>query len=970
MRWTPPDLPSHWARGSGPAFVGRRRELGVLDEVWADVLSGSRQVVFVGGEPGAGKSRLISEVCRVVHRDGAAVLVGACAEELGPVYQPFGAIAAALLPSVHDGSLGRLGASAGEPTPGDDGGVQRRLGLLAGLDTGRGGPVLERRELFDALLEAVLAAAARRPTVLVLEDLHWAGIGSLQLLGYLVEGARDARLLILAAHRTTEPDRSEPLVREIAQLYRLPGVRRLDLPALDTEEVAEFLRREGRVPRHRAASAAVILRDRSGGNPFFLGEVWRDLESRGGVAAVGRDTAPAPDVVRETIRRRLSPLTPQERDVVCLAAVSGELVDVPLVQEAAEGEDVLMVLDALVAMGLVERMPHVPTRVRFVHALARQSILDSMSPSVLARHHERLALSLRERAAGAPGHVERLAHHFAEAAALGYTAEAVDHLEQAGELAAGRLAHEEAARRFEWAAALCNDSPSREELLLRAAHSHMLACDFARALALGAEVAGSTDPGRRLAGATAYEDAGWYTGRTGEQALQLLRDALAEVALDPEDPVHVRALGAVARALAYSGSSPEGERIAQQALELARVSGDEALLADVLSCALQVGTGPASSSTRLARAVELTGLAVRTRQWRHLGPAAYTRSVIAYEVGDTDELTRARSDLHRTARASGQRYWQWLAGCADYGERLAAGDLADADEAAESLLELGSTFGGDEVEGAHGVQSFMVRREAGRLGPARAVIDGHESLEAHWPPALLAVYVELGLAGPARRVLESVLSEGVEHLRPSARWPGTLAFLAEGVAAHGDREMRRTVRGLLAEYTGRNLLMGPFVGVFGPADRLLGVLDSLLGEGDPDAFFSSALDLSRRTDARLHEARVLADWSWHVRRTRPRDPLADVLAARSRAIAEPARLVRVLVDLDRAASDSGPAGLTPRELQVLRLLVEGCSNRVVATRLSISENTAANHVRSILAKTGSENRTQAAFFASSHGLAE
>lgn len=963
-----PDLPSHWASGSGPAFVGRRRELDVLDEAWAAVLHGERQVVFVGGEPGAGKSRLLGEVCRILHRGGAAVLVGACAEELDPVYQPFGAIAAALLPGVVDGSLE---AAAAEPWGRADE-VERRVRLLAGAE-GLGPDLVlhDRRELFDAFETVLTAAATDRPTVVVLEDLHWAGQASIQLLGHLVEHTGGARLLVLAAHRTTRPDGSEPLLQEIAALHRLPGVRRLDLAPLDTEDIAEYLRREGGVPGHRAGPAAVILRDRTGGNPFFLRELWRDLESRGGLAAVGVDTGSAPNVVRDTIRRRLAGMTDAHRDVVSLAAVSGEVVDVALVRDAGEADDVHPALDELVAMGLIEQLPHRATRVRFVHALARQSVLDLLAPGVRARYHERLALSLRARGGNDPGHVERLAHHFAEAAGLGHGATAVSYLVEAADLADRRLAHEEAAARFEWAAQLSDDTPTREELLLRAARSHMLACDFVQAQGLGAQVAGSADPLRRLAGATAVEDASWYTGRAGIESLEVLRDALTGVDIDPRHPVHVRALGAVSRALAYSGSPQEAERVAAEVLDLARAAGDEALLADVLSCTLHIGTGPTWSDRRVRRSLELTELAVRTRAWRHLGPAAYTRSVLAYETGDPDELDRARADLDRTARVSGQRYWAWTAGCVEYGQQLAAGDLDGADDACYELLELGSTFGGDQVEGAHGVQSFMVRREAGRLGGARALLDGQERLEGYWPPALMALYVELAMAAPARRVLEVILSSDLEPMRTSARWPGTLAFLAEAAEAYGDRTSRAVVRDLLAEHSGRNLLMGPFVGVFGAADRHLAVLDSLLGRGDPDDSFAAALELNRRMGARLHEADTLADWSHHVRRTRPRDPRAGALAASARAIAEPAGLVRVLARLDRETpSASVPAGLTPRELQVLRLLVEGCSNRLVATRLAISENTAANHVRSILVKTGSENRTQAAVFAAEHGLVD
>lgn len=668
MRWTVPDLPSHWAQGLGPAFVGRRRELGVLDEVWAAVLHGSRQVVFVGGEPGAGKSRLVAEVCGILHRAGAAVLVGACAEELGPVYQPFGAIASALLPGVSDGSLGHV---AGESWSRGDS-VERRLRLLAGAEGLDPALVLDdRRELFDALVTGLTAAATDRPTVVVLEDLHWAGSAALQLLAHLVEHSGGSRLLVLAAHRTTQPDRSEPLLQEIAQLHRLAGVRRLDLPPLDTEDVAEFLRREGGVPRHRAAPAAVILRERTGGNPFFLQEVWRDLETRGGLAAFGTDTSSAPDVVRDTIRRRLAGMPGAHRDVLALAAVSGEVVDVSLVRDAGGGDDVHPALDALVAMGLIEQLPYRSTRVRFVHALARQSVLDLLPPSVRARHHERLALTLQARGGNDPGHVERLAHHFAEAAGLGHGATAVTYLVEAAELAALRLAHEEAATRLEWAARLTDDTSTHEDLLLRAARSHMLACDFRRAQALGAEVAGSADPVRRLAGATAFEDAAWYTGTAGGQSLEVLRDALSAVDISDEDPLHVRALGAVSRALAYSGSAQEAERVAAQALDEARAIGDDILLADVLSCALHVGSGARWSGRRLHRSRELTELAVRTRQWRHLGPAAYTRSVLAYETGDPDELARARLDLDRTARVSGQRYWAWLAGCSDFGQRFA-----------------------------------------------------------------------------------------------------------------------------------------------------------------------------------------------------------------------------------------------------------------------------------------------------------
>ena len=812
------------------------------------MLHGSRQVVFVGGEPGAGKSRLVGEVCRIVHRSGAAVLVGACREAVGSVYQPFAAIAGALLPGVVDGSIE---AAAEEPWDRADD-IERRVRLLAGAEVV--GPALvlhDRRELFDAFETVLAAAATDRPTVLGLEDLHWAGLASIQLLGHLVEHTAEARLLVLAAHRTTRPDGSEPLLQEIAALHRLPW------SAPPRPSTARHRGRRG-VPASRGRGSPPPC-GTCRGHPARphrrqpLLPPWlprRDLEARGGLAAVGADTSSAPNVVRDTIRRRLAGMTDAHRDVVSLAAVSGEVVDVALVRDAGGADDVHPALDQLVAMGLIEQLPHAATRVRFVHALARQSVLDLLAPSVRARLHERLALTLRARGGTDAGHVERLAHHFAEAAGLGHGATAVSYLVEAGE--ASRPDGSPTRRRRLGSSgrhSSANTTSTREALAGACrAQPHVGRASSPRAQALGAEVARSADPVMPWsAGAAAFEDASWYTGMSGIESLEVLRDALSGVDIDRDDPVHVRALGAVSRALAYSGSPQEAESVAAEVLELARRAGDAGAAGGraVLHAAHReraVLVGPAAATVPGS----LTQLAVRTRAWRHLGPAAYTRSVLAYETGDPDELPRARVDLDRTARVSGQRYWAWTARCAEYGQLLAAGDLGAAADACYELSKLGSTFGADQVEGAHGVQTFMVRREAGHLGVARALLDGHEPLEEYWAPALLALYVELGMAAPARRVIDAILSSDLEPLRASARWPETLAFLSEAVAAHGDRTSRGVVRDLLAEHSGRNLLMGPFIGVFGAADRHIAVLDSLLRQGDPDASFAAALDLDRR----------------------------------------------------------------------------------------------------------------------------
>ncbi len=172
------------------------------------------------------------------------------------------------------------------------------------------------------------------------------------------------------------------------------------------------------------------------------------------------------------------------------------------------------------------------------------------------------------------------------------------------------------------------------------------------------------------------------------------------------------------------------------------------------------------------------------------------------------------------------------------------------------------------------------------------------------------------------------------------------------------------MRSLLAEHTGLNLMLGAFDGPFGSADRYLGALDSMLGRGRPDELFCSALELDTRMAAPAHQAHTLALHAVHLRRNGSTGEQVTALEAQARRIAGPSGLVRVLRLLPSPTSHR-PArgdGLTAREVDVVRLLGEGRTNREIAARLRISENTAANHVRSILAKTGSGNRTQAAIY--------
>ena len=947
-----PPLPLRWTGARQPEFVGRGLELALLQQAWAQARNGVRQVVVVGGEPGAGKSRLLAEVATLAYAQQATVLVGTCVADLGLPYQPFVEPVEFLL--AH---------------PRDDEAAGELLHVVAGRAAGPR-PTDEpehRRQLYDSVVDGLAELSRQQPLVLVLEDLHWAGPPALDLLVHLVARTAEAPLLVLVSHRTTAPDRSAALVATLSRLDRLDGVGRLHLDGLTEQDVADFLTREAGVSAHRAQAPAALLRDQTGGNPFFLRELWRDLSARGGLGALRRgDDLGAPVSVLDALQSRLAGLTQPQRQTLELAAVVGEEVDVlTLVASSDWGRDTTMTaLDDGVAHGFLECVA--PGRYRFPHALVRQAVVELLPASRRAHQHARVAAVLEARPAGSARRVQALAHHYGQARALGHADKAVRYLVESAGAAGRALAHEDAARWYEQAAALCEDPIQRDELHLAAARSHLLGGDFARARGLAEQVATSAaSPAERLKAAVLLEAASWRPGLPGHTCVALLSAAL-DAGGREDDPLRVRALASLGRALAFTGDTEAARATSVLAVRRARESGDEGLLAHALQASLWHGLRPADAPDKLARATELTAIAHRTGDLGHLGPASYYRGAIAYLLGSAGDWAQAHTDLVRMAQATGQGFFEYMAGCLEYGRQFVSGDFAAAGRSCRTLLELGEDFGTDGTEGPSAVQVFMVRRETGAVQQVRPLITGREQPAEHWAPGLLALYTELELDEPAARLLRWLLDEGLAVHRESALWPAVLAFLVEAALHLQDAQAAERLRPELEPYAGHNLVAGQFVALFGSADRYLAAVDSLLGRSGVEERFACALALDRRTGAPVHEAHTLARLAVHRRRAGAAASELDELARRTRALAEPRGLaipLRLLGAPPVRVPAQRPDGLTAREADVLRLLGEGLSNREIAARLVISQHTAANHVRSILAKTVSANRTQAALYA-------
>ena len=503
---TPTTAPSPPA-GEGE-LVGRDEQLALLDRTLAGVAAGRGQLVLVAGEPGIGKTRLAEEVARHAAVRGVRVAWGRCFEGEGaPAFWPWVQVARQLLAEVAPAQLGMvLGPSAGELSQL----LPELKELIPGLEPP---PVVElaaaRFRLYQAVTELVRQVAAVRPLLVVVDDLHWADTGSLGLLVFLATELRDARLVVLGTYRDVDMAVGQPLAETLGALAREPVVERIPLGGLGEAEVARLATTIiGSRPGERLVRA---VHDRTEGNPFFVTELLRLLQSEGDLHA--EDTLAAarqeiPVGVRDVLRRRLVRLPEQTNAVLLVAAAAGREFDLDLVEAVTrlDEERALEAIEAAVVAGLLVEDDEMVGRYRFAHGLVQETLYEQVSRARRVRLHARVAETLL----GLHGpedseHVPELARHAWTAvpvmgaeAALPYVLAAADH-------AMARLAYEQAEQQLRRALQLLESLPpsaerTRRELGVRVRLGRLLgelrspgspeaAAAFARAAELAAEVA-------------------------------------------------------------------------------------------------------------------------------------------------------------------------------------------------------------------------------------------------------------------------------------------------------------------------------------------------------------------------------------------------------------------------------------------------------------------------------------------------
>jgi hypothetical protein len=443
----------------GRTFVGREHELAQLKDAFDAALSGEGGLVMVVGEPGIGKTALCEQLETYAVLRGGHTLVGHCYEEGSPS-QPYLAFVEALRAYVTTREDDGLRADLG-----DGAGVVARIvseirGRLHVEPPAASSPEDDRWRLLEAVSAFLRAASAAKPLVVLLEDLHWADRGTLDLLQHVARGLQGARLLVVGTYRDVDVDRAHPLSAALGELRRSESFVRIALHGLTVDEVHRMISTV--VGQQVRRSLAEAIYRQTEGNPLFVQEVIRLVAEEGLVKREdGRwtptsDTLPEtriPEGLRDVIGKRLSHLSDHTNQLLASASVTGRDFDLAVLREVAgiDEEQLEASIEEAVRVGVLEeRAQPGSVRYRFTHAFFRQTLYEEIIAPRRLRQHQQVARALEAHySTRLEEHAAEIAEHFAQSTDRADLAKAIHYHRLAAQRATSMFAYMEAASHLE-----------------------------------------------------------------------------------------------------------------------------------------------------------------------------------------------------------------------------------------------------------------------------------------------------------------------------------------------------------------------------------------------------------------------------------------------------------------------------------------------------------------------------------------
>ena len=925
---------------------------------------GRGSLVLLAGEAGVGKTRLAEEASA---SSDALVLVGRASPGAPSPYGPVVAALRSYLRS-HPRGLDRCGP------------LRAHLALIL-PELGEPAAASDRATLFEAVCCAFAHLAAEQHAVVVLDDLQCSDEATLELLPALAERLTDLSVLVIAAYRTDGLPRDHPLRRVRHELRRAGRLEELTVRPLDLAATGVLL---GEILGEAPAPSLVrTVHDRTQGVPFFAEELAHALRLTGsltmgphGLELASGGEVPVPDTVRDAVLISASELSDDARAAAEVAAVAGEEFDLELVAGLAGADG----LAELVERGLVTEPG--PGQGAFRHALTREALYAEVPWLRRRTLHRQLAETLEERG----GRSMEVAGHWLAARE---TARAREALLRAAEESRALHAYRDATRAGRQALELWPEG-DEPELRIRTLDS------YASSAELSGELAEAARARREICEVLTDRGAG---GELAEAKRRMA--AVCDLRGDRDAALAARRAAAEAFAAAGLPAEAAGERLAMAnyhrasasysaAIEQTQVAAREAELADRVDLrARALGLegvalakrGDPEGGLQIARA----GLAMALDHDLTLVAAElYQRlSLVLYDSADyrrAQEVLDSALDLCRASGESGATEVACVT-CMVYVLRE-CGEWADALRLGRDLMAAGTAVW--VAEGLIGViYAYQGKLSSGRrlLSSAHAAASrvGHFNMTVDTTAGLAWVAAEQGAHEEAAERCRALLarweqSEDHHYAVSGLRWAASF-FARQGdlAGAHAFAEALTQI----AARTGRAEALAALAHAIGETALATGEAETAAEQLGQAVELHRSLDVPyERAEIELRSGVALAaagDREMALERMGDAYRTARKLGARPLA-AEAAREVAALGESvvrrlgRRAEADATGAGLSRRELEVVRLVAVGRTNRDIARELFLSTRTVDMHVRNILRKLDCRSRVAAANRAGELGL--
>lgn len=852
--------------------IGREHELAALRDNLAQARQGAGRIVAMTGEPGIGKTQLLRAFSEEAAAQGAAVLTGLCYEEEGsPSYFPWLQILQAAAEMTEQADLLSMLAAETEALS-----VAESSAAPTNVQSG---PNAVRNVMYHTAVNRLVQSMAGRFVVILFDNLHWADAPSLKLLEFLGRVLADHPILVIATYQDIEITRNHPLFGTMATLRREAKVERIRLDGLTRDAVATIVEQWLDLPV--TAKLVDEIYRHTDGNPFFVTEVVRGIADELRMANADRVEIQVPDGIHETIGRRLDRLSPACNTLLAQASVIGRIFETRQLEKLSEspGIEILSLLEEAMAAAIVEetdRLGHF----QFTHALITETLYDELPLSRRVAIHRSIARVLEEiHSDNIEPFLGQIAHHYHHAARSGGVQKAIDTALAAARYAERIVAYEDAIEYYELALEMLALDPSdrRTEVAdTKLAMVNLGAKIGINWVAHGKQLEDVIQLARDCGNRKCLVEASCqYVFATlpapSQKMLDYLDDALGQI--EPDDLVNrARLLARQAAALDMLGEHRKADSAVQQAIEVAKASGDAMSECDTFGWAcIVLRSRPETLSERLRLAEESVRLA-SSASAAPSGSGAAGAEMAANEARrwlllncqEAGRMARVKELIAELERSADRRpFFRMFAEGAKAFCALVEGHWSEAQQLIANTYEVGRVTDAEGAEGVFGAQMFHLFRELGRLRELVPVLrklssDGDRPV---WPAGLAILNVEVGDLDGARRIFDEVFAAGIEIMPRDALYLTSLTHLAETCVALGDRDRAGNLHRALLPYSGQ-MSTHPTAVCLGPVDRLLGMLARLLQHHEKAAdYFTKALALCESAQTKPWKAHTKFDFA-------------------------------------------------------------------------------------------------------------